>query len=142
MHMKIYEGRRIVVSYAQANSMRRKTMPSTRTLFIGNIAHEVTDRDLQDLFRDIANVIDVRVSVDKRTGQPRGFVHAEFIDVESAQIAKEILSRKAPYGRKLKLDFSHSNKRVRRNTETYGAGEGGAADPGSSDHQGGEGYRQ
>ena len=75
---------------------------------------EMTDRDINELFRDIVNVIDVRVSVDRRTGIFRGVVHAEFINVESARAAFEILSRKAPYGRKLRLDYSQSNRRADR----------------------------
>ena len=76
------------------------------------MSFDMTDRDLNALFKDIRNVIDVRVAVDRRTGQPRGFAHAEFIDVASAKAAYDILENKAPYGRKLRLDFSYNNKPV------------------------------
>ncbi|EEH10240.1 nucleic acid-binding protein [Histoplasma capsulatum G186AR] len=112
MNMSIYEGRRIVVNYSTRNSAAPRTRASepTKTLFIGNLSFEMTDRELNDLFRDIPNVDDVRVSVDKRTGRPRGFAHADFLDVESAKAAMEILKEKAPYGRPLRLDYSLNTK--------------------------------
>lgn len=59
-----------------------------------------------DLFREIRNVLDVRVAIDRRSGQPRGFAHADFIDVASAEKAKEFLGKKVVYGRQLRVDFS------------------------------------
>ncbi|EEH33765.2 nucleic acid-binding protein [Paracoccidioides lutzii Pb01] len=111
MNMTIYEGRRVVVNYSSrgsANPTPTRSNEPTRTLFIGNLSFEMTDRELNELFKDIKNVTDVRVSVDRRTGQPRGFAHADFLDVESAQAAFEILKDKAPYGRPLRLDYSLS----------------------------------
>ncbi|KEY81609.1 nucleic acid binding protein [Aspergillus fumigatus] len=110
MHLQIFEGRRITAQYASSGGTR-PLRPASRTLYLGNLSFEMTDRDLNELFRDINNVIDVRVSVDRRTGQPRGFAHAEFLDVESAQKAFEILSGKAPYGRRIRVDYSSTNRR-------------------------------
>ncbi|OAX80411.1 hypothetical protein ACJ72_05254 [Emergomyces africanus] len=114
MNMSIYEGRRIVVNYSARSSAAPKTRASepTKTLFIGNLSFEMTDRELNDLFKDIPSVDDVRVSVDKRTGKPRGFAHADFLDVESAKAAMEILKEKAPYGRPLRLDYSLNTKEM------------------------------
>lgn len=91
---------------------RNFSNPPSRTLFVGNIAYEITDRELNDLFADIPNVYDVRVSIDRRTGQPRGFLHAEFLDIESARIGYELLSGKSLYGRTLKLDYSQDVRRA------------------------------
>ncbi|EAW15207.1 nucleic acid-binding protein [Aspergillus clavatus NRRL 1] len=114
-HLQTLEGRRVTSQYAQTNmDGHRSLQPVSRTLYIGNLSFEMTDRDLNDLFKDVSNVIDVRVSIDRRTGQPRGFAHAEFIDAESAQKGLEILSRKSPYGRQLRLDYSHTNRRAER----------------------------
>lgn len=66
----------------------------------------MTDSDLNKLFREIRNVVDVRVAIDRRTGQPRGFAHADFISVEDAVKAKELLTDRDVYGRKLRVDFS------------------------------------
>lgn len=65
---------------------------------------------LTDIFRDVKNVTDVRVAIDRRTGQPRGFAHADFTDVASAESAKEALQGKSVAGRELRLDFASGVK--------------------------------
>lgn len=81
----------------------------SKTLFIGNMSFQMSDKDLNDLFRSITNVLDVRVAVDRRSGQPRGFCHADFIDIPSAEKAKEALNGKQIYGRELRVDFTRNN---------------------------------
>jgi RNA recognition motif-containing protein len=89
--------------------------PPSKTLFIGNMSFEMTDRDLNNLFKGIRNVIDVRVAIDRRTGQPRGFAHADFVDVKSAMEAMKHLEGKETYGRKLRLDYSYGPSNAPRN---------------------------
>ena len=91
----------------------KTTNPPSKTLFIGNLAFEMSDADLNKLFRDIRNVIDVRVAIDRRTGQPRGFAHADFVDVDSAVKGKEALMGKEVYGRALRVDFSSGSREGR-----------------------------
>ena len=79
------------------------------------MSFEMTDRDLNALFKGIKNVIDVRVAIDRRTGQPRGFAHADFIDVKSAMEAMKVLETKETYGRKLRLDYSYGPNNAPRN---------------------------
>jgi len=112
LNMQVFEGRNLIVQFHRekvaAVGGEKRVNPPSDTLFIGNMSYEMSDKDLNELFRDIRNVIDVRVAVDRRTGQPRGFAHAEFVDVASATHAKEILSEKSTYGRRLRIDFSAS----------------------------------
>ncbi|KAE8148427.1 hypothetical protein BDV25DRAFT_131245 [Aspergillus avenaceus] len=112
MHMKIFEGRRVFINYANTplETSARRPKPPSKTIYLGNMPFEMTDRDLNDLFSDVLNVIDVRVNVDRRTGMFKGYAHAEFTNIQSAVRGYDILSRKAPYGRKLRLDYSHSKK--------------------------------
>ncbi|KAL4925467.1 nucleic acid-binding protein [Aspergillus undulatus] len=113
MHMRIYEGRRVTVYYAQT-SMTRESRPKqpTNTLYIGNMPFEMTDRDLQDLFKDIAGTTDVRVTVDRQTGLLAGYVHAEFVNIEAAMIAREKLAKRTKYGKRLWVDYSNNTKTV------------------------------
>lgn len=124
MHNQIYEGRQAIVQYARFSSSEIEAKQSTeakprnapsKTLFIGNLSFEMTDRDMNALFKGIRNVIDVRVAIDRRTGQARGFAHADFIDVKSAMDALKILETKETYGRKLKIDFSYGPSTAPRN---------------------------
>ena len=121
MHTQVFEGRRLAVQFASPRAVdapRTASQPPSKTLFIGNMSFEMSDTDLNALFKEIRNVIDVRVAVDRRTGQPRGFAHADFVDVESAQEAFETLKTKSPYGRRLRLDYSYTNRGGPKGTES------------------------
>ena len=120
-NMQNFEGRRLSVQFTIGRPQRQGGMrerfgaraphPPTKTLFIGNMAFDMSDRDLNNLFREIKNVIDVRVAIDRRTGQPRGFAHADFVDVASAEKAMEALKDKEVCGRVLRVDYSTSSGR-------------------------------
>ena len=119
-NMQNFEGRRMTVQHtierrqnAQArrgNAPLKEPHAPSKTLFIGNMAFDMSDRDLNNLFREIKNVVDVRVAIDRRTGQPRGFAHADFVDVASAERAMAELSDKEVCGRYLRVDFSTNSK--------------------------------
>ncbi|KAG0154531.1 hypothetical protein PDIDSM_99 [Penicillium digitatum] len=105
-HGGILEGREVVVQFSNSTYRTALDGKPSKTLYIGNVPYELTDQDLQDLFDDVPGVTDVRIPVDRRTGLPRGFGHIDFADQTSASHAKEVLSRKAPYGRKLIVTFA------------------------------------
>ncbi|KOS48579.1 hypothetical protein ACN38_g442 [Penicillium nordicum] len=105
-HGGVFEGREVVVQFSNTTYRSMTDNSPGKTLYMGNVPYELTDQDLQDLFDDISGVTDVRIPVDRRTGLPRGFGHVDFVDVNSASRAKEVLARKAPYGRKLRVTFA------------------------------------
>ena len=122
-NLQNFEGRRLSVQFSVSrpnpskprdrpqrfgNPQDRPNNAPTSTLFIGNMSFDMSDRDLNNLFRDIKDVVDVRVAIDRRTGQPRGFAHADFVDVASAEKAMKELSGKVVSGRPLRIDFSTS----------------------------------
>ena len=118
-NLQNFEGRRLVVQYSQPRAPRTGISrqsgpihPPTKTLFIGNMSFDMSDRDLNSLFREVKNVIDVRVAIDRRTGQPRGFAHADFTDLESAASAMDELAGKMVCGRALRVDYSTSTGRA------------------------------
>ena len=117
-NMQNFEGRRMTVQHTiprrqsrpqRGNQTFREPHAPTKTLFIGNMAFDMSDRDLNNLFREIKNVVDVRVAIDRRTGQPRGFAHADFTDVASAEKAMAELADKEVCGRFLRVDYSASS---------------------------------
>ncbi|KAK2804762.1 hypothetical protein FQN51_001403 [Onygenales sp. PD_10] len=118
MNMRVYQGRRIVVNYANTDFSPRgrggeyaTPREPTTTLFVGNLSFEMTDTDLNELFKGIQGCEDIRVAVDKLTGRPRGFAHLDFTDIESCKAAQEKLTGMAPYGRELRVNFGESKKR-------------------------------
>ena len=133
-NLQTFEGRRLTVQYSISRAaptkgvgrfgslLDRPRNAPTSTLFIGNMSFDMSDRDLNNLFRDIKDVVDVRVAIDRRTGQPRGFAHADFVDVASAEKARKELAGKVVSGRPLRIDFSTS---IGRGTATVGSAGGG-----------------
>lgn len=118
MNQSIFQGRRMAVQFHRKREGMNLTQPRpvnepSKTLFIGNMSFEMSDKDLNDLFREVRNVVDVRVAIDRRTGAPRGFAHADFIDVESAMKAREYLQSREIYGRRLRVDYSYSATRMK-----------------------------
>ncbi|KAK3335604.1 hypothetical protein B0T19DRAFT_406958 [Cercophora scortea] len=75
-------------------------------LFIGNIPYETADADLNAIFSGLMNLKDVRIAVDRATGWPRGFAHADFADVQSATIAHDKLQNVQLGGRNLFVDYA------------------------------------
>lgn len=107
------EGRQMNVQIQQSRQGTRgdgPRNPVSKTLFIGNMPFDMSDRDLNNLFSKIKGIVDVRVAIDRRTGQPRGFAHADFVDEDSAVQGMETLKTTDVAGRTLRLDFSSSNK--------------------------------
>lgn len=82
----------------------------TNSLYIGNIPYETTDAELNKLFRSLDNVTDVRIAVDRSTGWPRGFAHADFTSAEAALAAGLKLEDMTLLGRQLRIDFSQGKR--------------------------------
>ena len=54
MHLQVFEGRQVVVQFSHAQLRRDiASNPPSNTLFIGNVAYELTDRDIQAIFADV-----------------------------------------------------------------------------------------
>ncbi|KAI0506124.1 RNA-binding domain-containing protein [Xylaria bambusicola] len=108
-----WHGRRIVVDHRKQGltsnnrTGRDRTEPS-KSLYIGNIPYEASDADLNQLFRSLDNVSDVRVAIDRNTGWPRGFAHADFHDVDSAIKAHDFLLTQTLGGRALRVDYAET----------------------------------
>ncbi len=113
-----WHGRRIQVQPRTAKrSTGSNSGPSrdpSKTLYVGNIPYETTDAELNRLFHDLDNVTDVRVAVDRTTGWPRGFAHADFADVDSCLKAYEKLKGQTLGGRSLRFDFAESTSKFGR----------------------------
>lgn len=121
-----WHGRRVNVQFRKAKastgargpSAREKKEP-TKSLYIGNIPYDASDADLNKLFRELENVTDVRVAVDRNTGWPRGFAHADFTDLESAQKAFDKIAETKLFGRTLIPDFAQRKEREPRSYPSH-----------------------
>lgn len=130
-----WHGRRLIVKFsgprrrdgervfaATPNRKGNYDGPPTNTLFVGNIAYDASDRDLNQLFGTLENVADVRVAVDKASGWPRGFAHAEFHSVQDALNARDKLDGRELRRRKLIVNFAPPVEDVRKARKADGVG--------------------
>lgn len=120
-----WHGRRIVVQQrtsrrqAETTSAAVSTRAPTTSIYIGNLPYETTDADLNQLFLELEGVKSVRVAVDRSTGWPRGFAHADFETVDQATKAFEHLAGRTVGTRQLRIDYANpSRDQKKRQSET------------------------
>jgi RNA recognition motif-containing protein len=63
-------------------------------LFVGNLAYQTMDNDLQDYFAQAGVVNSVNVMLDKFTGKSRGFAFVEMSSADEANKAVEMFHNK------------------------------------------------
>ena len=75
-----------------------------RKLYVGNLAYETTEGDLQELFAQSGTVETVRVMRDMATGRARGFAFVEMASDEDAQSAINMFNNHDMGGRSLMVN--------------------------------------
>ncbi len=58
----------------------------TKTLYVGNLPWSVTDEELGEAFRGVADVKSTRVITDRETGRSRGFGFVEIDDEDVERV--------------------------------------------------------
>jgi RNA recognition motif-containing protein len=93
-----------------------------RKLYVGNLAYETTETDLQTLFGQAGDVESVRVMRDMATGRARGFAFVEMATEADAQTAIDQLHEKAFGGRTLTVNEARPQA---ARTGGFGGNDGG-----------------
>lgn len=93
-------------------------MPSK--LYVGNIAFEVTEQDLQTLFNQVGGVQSVKLITDAYTGRSRGFGFAECDTPEAAAKAIEQFNGFALKGRNLVVNEARPKTESRPRSDRGG----------------------
>jgi cold-inducible RNA-binding protein len=73
-------------------------------LYVGNLAFETTENDLQDLFEQHGQVNEVTLMMDRMTGKSRGFAFITMNDKAQAEAAMAALNGKEVAGRALNIN--------------------------------------
>ncbi len=76
----------------------------TNKLFVGNLPHEMTENELQEIFAEVGPVVSAKIITDRMTGLPRGFGFVEMGSDEEAQAAIAALNGKDQGGRPLTVN--------------------------------------
>ena len=98
----------------------------TKKIFVGNLPFEVTDFDLEDLFKEYGEVTSAKVVVDRMTGRSRGFGFVEMGAEDTAQKAVDALNGTEVKGRPINVSFARKQEDERGGGgRGYGGGGGG-----------------
>ncbi|HSQ01457.1 MAG TPA: RNA-binding protein [Candidatus Dormibacteraeota bacterium] len=104
-----------------------------RRLYVGNLAFQVTDADLQELFSQAGTCDSAAVITDKFSGQSRGFGFVEMSSEAEAQRAVQQFDGHELKGRAIKVN------EAREREERGGFGGGGGGRGGGGGGRGGFG---
>ncbi|MGA9379402.1 MAG: RNA-binding protein [Phormidium sp.] len=74
------------------------------SIYVGNLAYEVTDADLKQVFAEYGAVMRVQVPTDRETGRMRGFAFVEMSTEAEETAAIEALDGAEWMGRQLKVN--------------------------------------
>jgi RNA recognition motif-containing protein len=75
-------------------------------LYVGNLAYETSESDLQPLFEESGTVKSIQIIKDRDTGRSKGFGFVEMTTQEEAQNAVKALNAKDVNGRPLKVNLA------------------------------------
>jgi len=77
-----------------------------KKIFVGNLSFQITDFDLEDLFKEYGEVASAKVVVDRMTGRSRGFGFVEMNAEDSAEKAIQGLNGADVKGRPINVSFA------------------------------------
>lgn len=89
-----------------------------KKLYVGNLAHSISDSELKEIFEPYGSVVSAQVIVDRETSRSRGFGFVEMSSDEEAQAAIDALNNKEIHGRPTTVNIARSR-------EERGGGGGG-----------------
>ena len=78
----------------------------SKKIFVGNLSFEVTDFDLEDLFKQHGEVLSAKVILDRDSGRSRGFGFIEMSSDGSAQSAIDALNGTELKGRAVNVSIA------------------------------------
>ena len=73
------------------------------SIYVGNLAYEINQEDLQEVFGEYGNVKRVHIPTDRETGRVRGFAFVEFESETNEDKAIEVLNGAEWMGRDIKV---------------------------------------
>lgn len=79
-------------------------------LYVGNLPFSITEDQLRAHFSAFGQVVNVMVSTDRETGQPRGFAFVEMLNAAEGQKAITGTNGKPLGGRPLKVNEAEAKE--------------------------------
>lgn len=82
-----------------------------KKIYVGNLAYEVQEDELKDLFTKCGEVVSANIIIDRSTGRSKGFGFVEFESPAQAEAAIEELNGQEFQGRPLKVNMAREQQR-------------------------------
>jgi cold-inducible RNA-binding protein len=90
-----------------------------KTVYVGNMSHDINDDKLRELFSAHGTVDEVRLITDHYTGRPRGFAFVDMATEEAARTAISELNGQNIDGRPLKVAEAKPRKQRDTSRDLY-----------------------
>ena len=90
-----------------------------KTVYIGNMSHEITSERLTELLAVHGEVVEVRVVTDNYTGRPRGFAFVDMATEEAARTAISELDGHTVDGQQLRVAEARPRRRRDSDRDLY-----------------------
>ncbi|MDR1894771.1 MAG: RNA-binding protein [Spirochaetales bacterium] len=91
----------------------------SKKVYVGNMNYATTADQLQQLFGQYGNVLNVNVITDRETNRPKGFAFVEMEDDASASAAISAINNQELDGRNLRVNEANERKPPRRDNFRY-----------------------
>lgn len=85
-----------------------------KRLYVGNLAYNVNDKELQDLFSQVGNVVYAKV-ITRTDGKSKGFGFVEMSNEDEAKAAIEKYENFLLYNREMKVNEAKAQEQVKSN---------------------------
>ena len=102
-------------------------------VFVGNMNYDTTQSEIESLFSEAGEVVEVSIPNDRNTGRPRGFAFVEFAESSSTTKAIEMFDGHELQGRNIRVSEAEQQVRVSpfSNSGSYGPSRGSGSGSGS-----------
>lgn len=111
---------------ARSGASRSQELPISSRVFVGNLQYETSSEELERLFSQVGQVVEVFLPVDRMTERPRGFAFVEFSDPSAVAEAINRFDGTELGGRMLQV--SEARERAPRAPFGGGGGDSGWTD--------------
>jgi RNA recognition motif-containing protein len=95
-----------------------------KKLYVGNLAYQITDADLEQLFSEFGSVQSAQVIIDRDTGRSKGFGFVEMSNDNEASAAINALNEQEHNGRRLTVNEARPREPRSGGGGGYGGGRG------------------
>ncbi len=106
-------------------------------IFVGNLSPQVSEQDIETLFKEYGAVTSVKIIRDMFTGESKGFGFVEMNDKAAAEKAMQELNTKEVKGKKITVNEARPKTDNRRGGGGGGRGGGNRGGGGRGDNRGG-----